>query len=90
MCNTCNSKCTHGNRKTNCRDCGTKKVSDELCVKCKAKPVEVKKSGMCDTCNRKKCPHGKRNYRCVKYKGASICEHDRIQTNCGDCKGFNC
>ena len=87
MCNTCHSKCTHGNPKNNCKDCGTLTISKDICVKCKLKPVQIKKSGMCKCCHKKDCPHGKRKHRCKDCKGASICEHDRIRRDCVDCEG---
>ncbi len=35
----------------------------------------------------KKCPHGRRECRCVECGGASICEHNREKSKCVECGG---
>ena len=35
-----------------------------------------------------KCPHGKREYRCVECGGGGICQHKRRREFCKECCGF--
>ena len=80
-CAVCvNVMCPHNQLWSYCRACGGSDVG-------RGKPCEhLYRRERCKLCRAKPCFHGIPRYKCRKCKWKDICDHNRRQDRCGDCK----
>ena len=69
--------CTHGNRRSRCKECGGGSICEHgrdrwRCVACGGGGV---------------CTHGRRRDRCAECGGTDLCKHGRQRHTCKDCGG---
>jgi hypothetical protein len=87
--------CSHGRRKSRCKDCG----GSSLCCHARLK-VQCKECGFASRCahGRRRsackecggslyCCHGRQKSRCKECSGVAFCEHGRRRSHCRDCGG---
>ena len=71
------SKCTHGRRKTRCKECG----GSQICS-------HGRQKNACKECGGASiCTHGRHKSSCRECGGSQICEHGRYKTVCRECGG---
>jgi hypothetical protein len=71
------SKCEHGKRKSECKECGGSQICEH-----------GRQKSQCKECGGASiCEHGRIKSRCKECGGASICEHGRVKSNCKECGG---
>ncbi len=69
------SKCSHGRRKSQCKDCG----GSEICE-------HNRRRSTCKECGGNQiCEHDRRRSTCKNCGGISICQHDRRKAECKIC-----
>ena len=74
-----NKYCTHGRRRTYCKDCGGTSICEH-----------DKRRSDCKDCGGSNfCQHGNQKSRCKECGGVGICIHDREKRNCKICGGTN-
>ena len=89
------SKCDHGRRKTDCKECGGSSICEhgrrkDRCKECGGSSFceHGKRKQICKECGGSAfCEHGKRKTECKECGGSSICEHGRRKDRCKKCGG---
>ena len=71
------SKCEHGRRKSECKECGGSQICEHGRRKTQCK----------ECCGSSICEHDRQKSRCKECGGSQICEHGRIKTQCKECGG---
>jgi hypothetical protein len=87
--------CTHGRRKTQCRQCGGGSVcthgrEKSKCRDCKGSSfcMHDKMRSHCRDCKGSAfCMHGRQKSQCRECGGRSFCTHNRIKRQCRECNG---
>jgi hypothetical protein len=89
------NKCSHGRRKSQCKECGGSGICEHNRQKSQCK--ECGGSGICEHNRRKSrckecggasiCPHGRQKSHCKECGGGSICKHNKRNSLCKECGG---
>jgi hypothetical protein len=89
------STCTHGRRKSQCKECGGRAFCQHgrrrsQCKDCKGSGIctHSRQRSQCKECKGVSiCVHGRQKSKCKDCGGGSICSHGRIKSRCKDCGG---
>ena len=71
------SKCEHGRRKSQCKECGGSSICEH-----------GRQKSRCKECGGVSiCEHGRQKSQCKECGGSSICKHGRLKSTCKECGG---
>jgi len=89
------SKCEHGKRKSQCKECGGSQICEHgkqksICKECGGSAFceHGREKRYCKECGGSEiCEHGKRKSYCKECGGSAFCEHGKRKSRCKECGG---
>merc|ERR1712166_1624078 len=89
------SKCQHGRRRSQCKECGGSNICQHgrrrsQCKECGGSSIcqHGRRRSVCKECGGGGiCQHGRIRSECKECGGSSICQHRRQRSQCSECKG---